>query len=76
VAREAEACFRQALDIARRQEAKAWELRAAMSLADLWAQQDKTEDAPRLLGDVYGRLTEGFETADFMAAKRQLADLA
>lgn len=75
-AREAEACFRRALEIARRQEARAWELRAAMSLADLWAQQGKVDDARRLLGDVYGWFTEGFKTRDLVAAKRQLADLA
>ncbi|PWU20443.1 MAG: hypothetical protein C5B48_12535 [Candidatus Rokuibacteriota bacterium] len=75
VAGEAEACFHQALDTARRQKAKSWELRAAMSLAELWGQEGKTRDARRLLGDVYGWFTEGFGTADLLAAKRQLAAL-
>jgi len=61
---EGEACFRQALDIARRQQAKSWELRAAMSFAHLWQQQDRRAEAQDLLAPIYGWFTEGFDTAD------------
>ena len=67
-----EACFLQALDIARRQEAKAWELRAAMSLSHLWWRQGKRQDAYDLLAPVYGWFTEGFDTSDLKAAKQLL----
>jgi predicted ATPase/class 3 adenylate cyclase len=73
---EAEACFQQALDIARRQRAKAWELRAAMSLARLWQQQGKRAEARALLAPVYSWFTEGFDTADLREAKALLAALA
>jgi predicted ATPase len=66
---EAETCFRQALDIARRQEAKSLELRAAMSLARLWQQQGKHAEAHELLAPVYSWFTEGFDTADLQEAK-------
>ncbi len=66
---EAEICFRQALDIARQQQAKSWELRAAMSLARLWQQQGKRQDAYELLAPVYNWFTEGFDTADLREAK-------
>jgi predicted ATPase len=72
---EAETCFRQALDIARRQEAKSLELRAAMSLSRLWQQQGKRAEARQLLAPIYGWFTEGFETADLQEAKALLADL-
>jgi predicted ATPase/TolB-like protein len=65
----AEDHFAQALDVARRQEALSWELRAATSLARLWRDQGRKEDASRLLAPVYERFTEGFETADLKAAK-------
>jgi len=68
----AEACFRQALDVARRQGALAWELRAAMSLARFWRGQQRASQARKLLGPVYRRFTEGFETADLIAAKALL----
>src|SRR6266850_976148 len=68
----AEACFRQALDVARRQGALSWELRAAMSLARLWHGQQRVSPARKLLGAVYRRFTEGFETADLIAAKALL----
>ena len=61
---EAEACFQQALDVARRQEAKSLELRAALSLSRLWQQQGKRAEARELLAPVYGWFTEGFDTAD------------
>jgi predicted ATPase len=66
---EAEECFRKALDIARRQQAKSLELRAATSLSRLWQQQAKKEEAYRLLADIYGWFTEGFDTADLKEAK-------
>jgi predicted ATPase len=73
---EAEACFQRALDVARRQEAKALELRAAMSLARLWQQQGKYTEAYALLAPVYGWFTEGFDTADLQEAKALLAALS
>ena len=73
---EAEECFRQALDIARRQQAKSWELRAATSLARLWQQQGKTTEARDLLAPVYNWFTEGFDTADLQEAKALLAELS
>jgi predicted ATPase len=66
---EAEICFQQALAIARRQEAKSLELRAATSLARLWQCQGKRTAAQQLLADVYGWFTEGFDTADLQEAK-------
>jgi ABC transporter substrate binding protein len=69
----AEACFQQALDVARRQGALSWELRAATSLARLWRGQQRVTQARKLLGPVYRRFTEGFETADLIAAKALLA---
>src|SRR6266568_4761749 len=71
----AEACFQQALDVARRQGALSWELRAATSLARLWRGQQRVNQARKLLGPVYRRFTEGFETADLIAAKALLASV-
>lgn len=65
----AEDYYRQALEWARRQKELAWELRAAMSLARLWHQNDRTEEAETLLSSVYNRFSEGFETADLMTAR-------
>ena len=73
---EAETCFRQALDIARRQQAKSWELRAALSLSRLWQRQGKRDEARELLAEVYGWFTEGFDTADLQEAKALLEELA
>jgi predicted ATPase len=73
---EAEACFCQALDIARRQQAKSWELRAAMSLSRLWQQQGKRDEARQLLAEVYGWFTEGFHTPDLQEAKALLEELS
>jgi predicted ATPase len=73
---EAEECFRQALDIARRQRAKSLELRAAMSLSRLWQQQGKREDAHKLLAEIYAWFTEGFDTADLKEARMLLEELA
>jgi predicted ATPase len=66
---QAETCFQQALAIARRQQAKSWELRATMSLARLWQQQGKRTAAYELLAPIYGWFTEGFDTADLLEAK-------
>jgi predicted ATPase len=73
---EAEACFHQALAVARRQQAKSWELRAATSLARLWQQQGKRAAARELLAPVYGWFTEGFDTADLLDAQALLSTLA
>jgi predicted ATPase len=73
---EAEAWLQRALDVARRQEAKALELRAAMSLARLWQQQGKCKEAHDLLAPIYGWFTEGFDTADLQEAKALLEALA
>ena len=73
---EAETCFRQALDIARRQQARSWELRAAMSLARLWQRLGKRTAAHELLAPIYGWFTEGFDTADLQEARTLLAELA
>jgi predicted ATPase len=72
---EAETCFCQALAIARRQQAKSLELRAAMSLGRLWQRQDKCEAARELLAPIYGWFTEGFDTADLQEAKELLKAL-
>jgi class 3 adenylate cyclase/predicted ATPase len=73
---DAERCFRQALEIARRQSAKSLELRAATSLSRLLQRQGKREDARRLLADVYAWFTEGFDTADLKDARALLDALA
>jgi len=72
---QAEACFRQALAIARRQQAKSWELRAAMSLSRLWQHQGKRAAARELIAPIYGWFTEGFDTADLQEAKMLLVEL-
>ena len=75
-AAQAEACFHQALAVARRQQAKSWELRAATSLGRLWQQQGKRADAHQLLAEVYGWFTEGFDTADLQEARALLEALS
>jgi hypothetical protein len=72
---EAEAWLQQALDVARRQEAKALELRAAMSLGRLWQQQGKQAEARALLAPVYSWFTEGFDTPDLQGARALLNEL-
>ncbi|HEX2524261.1 MAG TPA: hypothetical protein VHP35_19285, partial [Terriglobia bacterium] len=72
----AEACFQNALKVARGQSAKSLELRAAMSLSRLWQRQAKTAEARQLLGYIYGWFTEGFDTADLKAAKALLEELS
>ena len=73
---QAEACFQQALTIARRQQAKSLELRAAMSLSRLWQQQGKRAEARQLLTGVYGWFIEGFDTPDLQEARALLDALA
>ena len=74
-AAEAEASFQKSLDVARRQQAKSWELRTATSLARLWRDQGKASEARDLLAPVYGWFTEGFDTADLKDAKALLDEL-
>jgi predicted ATPase len=71
----AEACYRRALERARSQQAKSWELRAATSLARLWRDQGRPAAARELLAPVYGWFTEGFGTADLKDAKALLDEL-
>ena len=71
-----EAYFERTLAVARQQQAKFWELRAAMSLARLWRDQGKVQEARELLAPVYGWFTEGFDTRDLKEAKALLEELA
>jgi predicted ATPase len=73
---QAETCFHHALGVARRQKAKSLELRAAMSLSRLWQRQSRREEARKLLVEIYGWFTEGFDTADLKEAKVLLEELA
>jgi predicted ATPase len=73
---KAERYFEKALAVARQQQAKSWELRAAMSLARLWRDQGKPQQARELLAPVYGWFTEGFDTLDLKEAKALLEELA
>jgi predicted ATPase len=73
---EAETCFHHAMAIAQNQQAKSLELRATMSLARLWQQQGKRQEAHDLLAPVYHWFTEGFDTADLQDAKALLDALA
>jgi predicted ATPase len=73
---KAEAHFERALTVARKQQAKSWELRASMSLARLWRDQGKVQQARELLAPIYGWFTEGFDTRDLKQAKVLLEELA
>ena len=73
---EAESCFNRAVEIARAQSAKAFELRAVMSLCHLYAKQGKKEEAREILSEAYGWFTEGFNTIDLKAARRLLDELS
>ena len=75
-AAQAEACYQKALDVARQQEAKSWELRAATSFARLWQDQGKAREAREVLAPVYNWFTEGFDTQDLKDAKALLDGLA
>jgi predicted ATPase len=74
-AAKAEGYFERALAVARQQQAKSWELRAAMSMARLWRDQGKRQQARELLAPVYDWFTEGFETLDLKEAKALLEEL-
>jgi len=74
-AAEAEPCFLQAIEIARRQQAKSLELRGVMSLARLWRQRGKREEARQMLAKIYRWFTEGFDTPDLKDAKALLDEL-
>jgi len=73
---EAQRCFERAIEIARKQSAKSWELRATISLARLLAKQDRRDEARTMLADIYGWFTEGFDTADLKDAKTLLDELS
>ena len=73
---KAQAYFEHALAIARQQQAKSWELRAAMSMARLWRDQGKPQQARELVAPIYGWFTEGFDTLDLKDAKALLDELA
>ena len=75
-AAKARVYFEHALAVARAQQTKSWELRGAMSLARLWGDQGKVQQAPELLAPVYGWFTEGFDTRDLKEAKALLEKLA
>jgi predicted ATPase len=75
-AAKAQACFERALTVARAHQAKSWELRAAMSMARLWHDQDKIDEARDLLAPIYGWFTEGFDTRDLKEAKVLLDGLS
>ena len=75
-AEKAEKYFDRALAVARQQQTKSWELRAAMSMARLWRDQGKPQQARELLAPVYGWFTEGFDTLDLKEAKALLDELA
>ena len=73
---EAEGCFHKALEIARKQQAKSLELRATVSLARLWQQQGRKEQARRMLADIYGWFTAGFDTKELQEVKARLETLS
>ena len=73
---EAEASFHRAIKVARRQQAKSWELRATVSLARLWQEQGKVDEARQMLAGVYGWFTEGFDTLDLKEARAVLEELS
>jgi len=72
---EAEACFRQAIEVARRQQAKSYELRATTSLSRLLQKEGRSEEARPLLSEIYGWFTEGFDTPDLKEARALLDEL-
>jgi predicted ATPase len=75
VEQEAEECFLKAIEIARSQQAKSWELRATASLARLWQRQGKKKQAHNMLSEIYTWFTEGFNTIDLQEAKTLLESL-
>jgi predicted ATPase len=75
VQKEAEECFCKAIEIASKQQAKSLELRATVSLARLWQQRGKKNEAQQMLAEIYGWFTEGFDTKDLQEAKALLKEL-
>jgi predicted ATPase len=75
-AAQAQGYLERALAVARSQQAKSWELRAAMSMARFWRDQGKRDEARELLAPIYGWFTEGFDTRDLKEAKALLDELA
>jgi adenylate cyclase len=73
---DAETSFEEAIEVARHQQAKSWELRATVSLARLWQEQDRQEEARKVLTEIYGWFTEGFDTPDLIEAQALLEELA
>jgi predicted ATPase len=76
VEEKAEGCFLKAIEIARQQPAKSWELRATTSLARLWQRQGRKDEPRQMLAEIYGWFTEGFDTADLKEAKALLEELS
>ena len=72
---EGESCLREAIEIARRQESRSWELRSTTSLARLLAKQRRRDETRAMLAEIYGWFTEGFDTADLKDAKALLEQL-
>jgi len=72
---QADACFREAIKVARDQNAKSWELRSATSLARLWQKRGKGRDALTMISEIYDWFTEGFDTYDLKNARSLLAEL-
>jgi predicted ATPase len=72
---EAEICFREAIEIAHDQQAKSWELRATISLSRVLRDSGRSDEARRMLGEIYNWFTEGFDTADLKEAKALLDEL-
>jgi len=72
---QAESCFQHAIEVARRQSAKSWELRATVSLCRLWQQQGRVEEARQMLAEIYGWFTEGLDTPDLKEARALLEEL-
>ena len=73
---EAEVCFRKAIEVSQRQQAKSLELRASTSLARLWQQQGKPKQAHKLLSEIYTWFTEGFDTKDLQEAQALIEELS
>jgi predicted ATPase len=73
---EAEASLQKAIEVARRQQAKSWELRATVSLCRLWQEQGRMDEARQMLAQIYGWFTEGFDTPDLQEARALLAEFA
>jgi predicted ATPase len=73
---EAEASLHRAIEVARRQQAKSWELRATVGLCRLWRKQGRIDEARRMLAEIYGWFTEGFDTPDLKEAEALLEELS